>query len=185
MTACKARYRLSWGVQKGRQRKLSQGKCSFSCAAKPPFSEHGGKLHAQRKALGRAHSTDEVYKCAICSKGIYPVSPLSALFRRNALASSSVMSFASGTRLSKIAPRTISRWFLAFRFSSTSLRPSILFLFSSCRSCFSARSISAVHSSSQGKYHQIKNADFTRHSTASISSNVALFISFSKTLVAN
>jgi len=39
--------------------------------------------------------------------------------------------------------------------------------------------------SSQGKYHQIKNADFMRHSTASISSNVTLFISFLKTLVAN
>ena len=38
---------------------------------------------------------------------------------------------------------------------------------------------------SQGKYHQIKNADFMRHFTASISSNVTLFISFSKTLVAN
>ena len=31
----------------------------------------------------------------------------------------------------------------------------------------------------------LKNADFMRHSTASISSNVTLFISFSKTLVAN
>ena len=40
-------------------------------------------------------------------------------------------------------------------------------------------------SSSQRKYHQIKNADFMRHSTASVSSNVVLFISFSKTLVAN
>jgi hypothetical protein len=39
--------------------------------------------------------------------------------------------------------------------------------------------------SSQRKYHQIKNADFMRHSTASVSSNVTLFISFSKTLVAN
>ena len=39
--------------------------------------------------------------------------------------------------------------------------------------------------SSKRKYHQIKNADFMRHSTASVSSNVTLFISFSKTLVAN
>ena len=39
--------------------------------------------------------------------------------------------------------------------------------------------------SSQGKYHQIKNADFMRYSTASVSSNVTLFILFSKTLVAN
>jgi len=39
--------------------------------------------------------------------------------------------------------------------------------------------------SSQRKYHQIKNADLMQHSTASISSNVTLFISFSKTLVAN
>ena len=39
--------------------------------------------------------------------------------------------------------------------------------------------------SSQRKYHQIKNADFMRHSTASVSSNVTLFILFSKTLVAN
>ena len=43
----------------------------------------------------------------------------------------------------------------------------------------------AYSNSSQGKYHQIKNADFMRHSTASISSNVTLFISFLKTLVAN
>ena len=34
-------------------------------------------------------------------------------------------------------------------------------------------------------YQQIKNADFMQHSTASISSNVTLFMSFSKTLVAN
>lgn len=39
--------------------------------------------------------------------------------------------------------------------------------------------------SSQRKYHQIKNADFMRRSTAYVSSNVVLFISFSKTLVAN
>lgn len=39
--------------------------------------------------------------------------------------------------------------------------------------------------SSQRKYQQIKNADFMQHSTASISSNVTLFMSFSKTLVAN
>ena len=39
--------------------------------------------------------------------------------------------------------------------------------------------------SSQRKYHQIKNADFMRCSTASISSNVTLFMLFSKTLVAN
>lgn len=36
--------------------------------------------------------------------------------------------------------------------------------------------------SSQRKDHQIKNADFMRHSTTSVSSNVTLFISFSKTL---
>ena len=49
------------------------------------------------------------------------------------------------------------------------------------------RCLGIVHysNSSQRKYHQIKNADFMRHSTASISSNVTLFISFSKTLVAN
>ena len=39
--------------------------------------------------------------------------------------------------------------------------------------------------SSPWKYHQIENADFMRHSTASISLNVTLFMSFSKTLVAN
>lgn len=47
------------------------------------------------------------------------------------------------------------------------------------------RDLSFYSNSSQRKYHQIKNADFMRHSTASISSNVTLFMSFSKTLVAN
>ena len=46
------------------------------------------------------------------------------------------------------------------------------------------RAFENYSNSSQGKYHQIKNADFMRHSTASISSNVTLFMSFSKTLVA-
>ena len=47
------------------------------------------------------------------------------------------------------------------------------------------RDLHFYSNSSQRKYHQIKNADFMRHSTASVSSNVTLFISFSKTLVAN
>ena len=47
------------------------------------------------------------------------------------------------------------------------------------------RDLPFYSNSSQGKYHQIENADFMRHFTASVSSNVTLFISFSKTLVAN
>lgn len=47
------------------------------------------------------------------------------------------------------------------------------------------RDLPFYSNSSQRKYQQIKNADFMQHSTASISSNVTLFMSFSKTLVAN
>ena len=67
---------------------------------------------------------------ALCSKGIYSAFPLSARFfknsragslvrasRRSAAASSSVMFFASGTMLSKTAPRTIRRWLRVLRSS--------------------------------------------------------------------
>lgn len=47
------------------------------------------------------------------------------------------------------------------------------------------RDLPFYSNSSQWKYYQIKNADFMWHSTASVSSYVTLFISFSKTLVAN
>lgn len=40
---------------------------------------------------------------------------------------------------------------------------------------FSITLLVAYSNSSQRKYHQIKNADFMRHSTASVSSNVTLF----------
>lgn len=64
-----------------------------------------------------------MYKCALCSKGIFSLWRSRLVFvknsragslvkasRRSTAASSSVMFFASGTMLSKTAPQTIRRW---------------------------------------------------------------------------
>ena len=103
---------------------------------------------------------DEVYKCALCSKGIYSAFPLSARFfryfragslvsasLRSAAASSSVMVLASGTMLSKTAPRRISRWLRVRRSSWGSFFQDIFCRFSSCRIFFFPSSISACSSS--------------------------------------
>lgn len=66
--------------------------------------------------------------------------------RRSAAASSSVMSFASGTMLSKTAPRTIRRWQRVLRSSRDNFCRNIFSRFSYCRIFFLPSSISAVSS---------------------------------------
>ena len=63
------------------------------------------------------------------------------------MASSSVMFFASGTMLSKTAPRTIRRWFHSRRSSRDSFCRKSFSLFSNWRIFFFPSSISAVSSS--------------------------------------
>ena len=65
----------------------------------------------------------------------------------DAAASSSVMVFASGTMLSKTAPRTISRWLRVLRSSWDNFCRNTFSRFSSCRIFFFPSSISACNSS--------------------------------------
>ena len=69
--ACKARCSLSASALKGRQRKLSQGKCSFPCAAQ---AANVGVwiFHAPTKPSAERTTPDRVYKCALVNKGIIP-----------------------------------------------------------------------------------------------------------------
>ena len=67
--------------------------------------------------------------------------------KRKAAASSSVMVFASGTMLSKTAPRTISRWLRVLRSSWDNFCRNTFSRFSSCRIFFFPSSISACNSS--------------------------------------
>ena len=55
----------------GRQRKLSQGKCSFPCAAQA--ANVGVWIsHAPTKPSAERTTPDRVYKCALVNKGIIP-----------------------------------------------------------------------------------------------------------------
>ena len=116
-----------------RDSRVSGARGAAPCCGKAANVVQRGKQAAFslcRQALGRAHTPARVYKCALCSKGIYSAFPASARFlknsragslvkasRRSAVASSSVMFFASGTMLSKTAPRTIRRWLRVLRSS--------------------------------------------------------------------
>ena len=66
---------------------------------------------------------------------------------KRTMASSSVMSFASGTMLSKTAPRTIRRWLRVRRSSLDNFCRNIFSRFSNCRIFFFPSSISACSSS--------------------------------------
>ena len=67
--ACETRCSLSASALKGRQRKLSQGKCSFPCAAQA--ANVGVWIsHAPTKPSAERTTPDRVYKCALVNKGI-------------------------------------------------------------------------------------------------------------------
>ena len=146
-----------------RDSRVSGARGAAPCCGKAANVGQRGKQAAFslcRQALGRAHAPVRVYKCALCSKGLYPAFPSSARFfryarasspvkasRSRSAASSSVMVLASGTMLSKTAPRTISRWLRVRRSSWDSFCRNIFSRFSNCRIFFFPSSISAVNSS--------------------------------------
>ena len=135
-----------------RDSRVSGARGAAPCCGKAANVGQRGKQAAFslcRQALGRAHAPVRVYKCALCSKGLYPAFPSSARFfryarasspvkasRSRSAASSSVMVLASGTMLSKTAPRTISRWLRVRRSSWDSFCRNIFSRFSYCRIFF-------------------------------------------------
>ena len=77
--ACETRCSLSASALKGRQRKLSQGKCSFPCAAQAA-NVGAWELPCAHKLSAERTTPARVYKCALVTKGIIQLPPPRLVF---------------------------------------------------------------------------------------------------------